>query len=117
MEPDYQQVVDVLEEAGEPLSRAELATRLEQDSEEISSALDYLRGQQVVYRIPDQGTYRLTYWPDEQECALCGETVSTHQAVELTLDSPEQGTDESMHGSLHRQCATRLIDELTLEEL
>lgn len=110
MQSAYRQVVDVLEDAGEPLSRAELVERTDRPPDDTTDAIQHLCGRQVVRQIPEQGAYRLTYWPDERDCALCGDPVSDDDAVEIRLDSPEQGTDESMHGSLHRQCAFRLVD-------
>jgi len=114
---EYQDVVDELEAAGEPLTRDELANRVSLSGETFTEALNFLRGQQIIRRIPERNTYRLTYWPEQRDCALCGSSVPDHAAYELRLESPEQGTDDTMRGSLHRNCAARLNDELSLEDL
>jgi hypothetical protein len=114
---EYHELVDVLETAGEPLTREELVDRVDLPERSFDEALDFLRGQQIVRRIPERDAYRLTYWPEEHDCALCGSSVPDGAAYELRLESPETGTDDTMRGSLHRDCAARLNDELSLEGL
>lgn len=125
MSEDTRRVVDGLEAAGEPLTRTELAEQTGLEREALESALDSLRGQQVVRRIgdgdrdgdgdEDEAAFRLTYWPEQRDCVVCGEEITGEGYYDLELRSQATNTESTWTGSLHTACALELLDELSLE--
>lgn len=117
MPPDpAKQIVEVLETAGEPLDQRELVARTDLLEAACDEALDYLRGRQVVRYVPDQDVYRLTYWPDQQACLVCGEAITDTEYSELELRERATTTDSQITGPLHTACARELRDRLQLDE-
>lgn len=108
-------LVEALESAGTPLDRGALVERSGLDGAEFESALDHLQGQQVVRSVPDRDAFRLTYWPDQRDCAVCGEEIASGEYYELELSPRETTTTSPITGSLHTACALGLLDDLSLE--
>jgi hypothetical protein len=110
-------VVDALEAAGRPLDRDGLRERTDLPAPTLEGALDTLRGQQVVRRVPgpDRDAFRLTYWPDERDCVVCGEEIVGEEYYELELRPQATNTEPTTTGSLHAACAQSLFDDLYLE--
>lgn len=110
-------VVDALEAAGRPLDREGLRERTDLPAATLEDALDALRGQQVIRRVPgtDRDAFRLTYWPDDRDCVVCGEEIVGEEYYELELRSQATNTESTTTGSLHTACALSLFDDLHLE--
>jgi hypothetical protein len=109
--------VDALEAAGRPLDREGLRERTDLPAATLEDALDALRGQQVIRRVPgtDRDAFRLTYWPDDRDCVVCGEEIVGEEYYELELRSQATNTESTTTGSLHTACALSLFDDLHLE--
>jgi len=108
-------IVGAFEDAGEPQSRRELADRVDLGEEAFGTALDRLRGQQVVRYVPERGAFRLTYWPEQQDCAVCSDELVGEEYDELELRGQATNTGSTVSGTLHTECALDFLDELSLE--
>jgi hypothetical protein len=111
------QIVEVLEDEGEPLSRHELAERTDLGEAEFDTALKYLRGQQVVRYVTERDAFRLTYWPDQRNCARCGTEITGEEYYEIELRDQATNTESTLTGSIHSSCSMELFDELSLERM
>jgi hypothetical protein len=112
---DKRRVVDALETAGQPLTRRELADGADLDGEAFDAILNELRGQQVVRYVPEEDAFRLTYWPEERDCVVCGDEIVGGEYYEIELREQATNTGSTMTGSLHTGCALDLLDDLSLE--
>ena len=110
-------IVAALETASEPLERRALRERVEESADEFDAALAHLRGQEVVRKLGDTDTYRLTYWPDSRQCILCDDDITSKEYYELELEAHGISTEKETTGSLHADCARALLDNVSLSEL
>lgn len=108
-------IVEVLEAEGNPLDRQTLLDRAGLEAAAFDDALEYLRGQQVVRYVSEQDQFRLTYWPEQRACALCGQEIDGEEHYELELRDNATNTESTLTGSLHTACATDLLDDLSLD--
>jgi len=108
-------IVGAFEDAGEPQSRRELADRVDLGEGAFGTALDRLRGPQVVRYVPERGAFRLTYWPEQQDCPVCSDELVGEEYDELELREQATNTGSTVSGTLHAECALDFLDELSLE--
>jgi hypothetical protein len=112
---DKRRVVEALENAGEPLSRRELAEGTDVEGDAFDATLNELRGQQVVRYVPGEDAFRLTYWPEQRDCVVCGDEIVDGEYYEIELREQATNTGSTTTGSLHTGCALGLLDDLSLE--
>ena len=97
------------------MTRRELADGADLDQEAFDAIMSELRGQQVVRYVPEEDAFRLTYWPEERDCVVCGEEILCGEYYEIELREQATNTGSTMTGSPHTGCALDLLDDLSLE--
>lgn len=98
-------ILESLREAERPLSWDEIENRINFSGDEIEDAIMALSDKRLVEHRPTKADYKLSEWPDEDTCAICGKEIEAGTHYRIRIEERGVEDPERRSATVHETCA------------